>query len=637
MDTQKTKIRIGLVCVAFLAATVVLIMLSGGGKFRVFHSDYEIYVLMKQAPMLNENSPVYKNGVEIGRVTRVELVNNDREVKITVRIRSNVKLYTDEECNLSLNLLGQSTLNFTPQITEPLPGEPEPTVLEPKSTIAGVKPIDLGQLADSLQSDATKALHSMSNVADKVSTSFGIINQILGTPEEVALKQKRLEEMINRAAETMTAINRVLVGVDKLINDPDIQNGIRASSTELPGVIDEGRKLMANINGMTDSIATMLRQVDGTIGKIDQNLDNFTQFTESLGENGPQFLEALVSAADEFDKSMAQLYEFARSLNNPDGSFGQLLNDPEFFQMLKSTVKKAEQTSKNIERITVQLQPILQDVNVFANKLARQPGLLGLQGLFDKSPPTKGIPDAYSYPWQYGRNNGIPHQQSERIQLFRPQSWPLGLPQYRNEPVLQQNRYASQVIDLPDSPYYDGGYYDDFAPIGMYDEPPQPESVVYPLGMGAALPRPATGMGAALLRPATSDQVPQIAPPNRVVIIPVQTERLQASGVRSQELASRNGSNISPEARNTLTLEIDFTPEPAFVPPAQQHVPPAQQHGPVRLASGNTSPAPPIIQPFHGKTETEQTAPQVVQTSGTIPAKPVGHSEFHLPSFAPVY
>ena len=590
---------------AFLAATVVLVMLFGGGKMpKIFSSDYEIYVLLKQAPMLSENSPVYKNGVEIGRVTRVELFNQDREVKITARIKSNIKLYTDEECNLSLNLLGQSTLNFTPRITDSLPNLPQPEEIAPQSTIYGVTPIDLLRVADSLQNDVTMALRSMANVADEVKTSFGAINEFLGTPEEMAIKQKRLEQMVDHAAETMTAINRVLVGVDKLINDPDIQQGIRASSTELPGIIDEGKKLMANINGMTDSFAKLLLQVDGTISKIDGNLDNFTQFTESLGDNGPQFLEALASAAEEFDRSMAQLSEFARSLNNPGGSIGQLLNDPEFFQTLKSTVKNADQTVKNFERITVQLQPILQDVNVFSDKIAREPGLLGVKGVLTKSPPTKGIPDAYSYPWQYGRNSGIPHQQSERIRLLRPQSWPLGMPHYRNEPVPQQNRYAAQVIDLPDSPYDDGENYDFITPMEMYYESPQPEPVAYPL----------------------SNRVSQGTPHRRVVIVPVQASdiRHQDSGIRIQEQVA----NTSPETRslksevlNTMTLEIDFTPAPS--------------NEPVRLASGNTSAPPPITQPFHRKTE--QSAAQVVQTSGTIPAKPMTGSEFHIPSFVPAF
>ena len=579
MDSQHIKIRIGLACAVFLVATVVLVMLFGGGKMpRLFSSDYEIYVLLKQAPMLNENSPISKNGVEIGRVTRVRLVDDDRMVEITARIKGNVKLYTNEDCNLSLNLLGQSTLNFMPRTDEPL-GE----VLAAKSTIHGVTPIDLMRVADALQSDASKALRSMTDVANEMKVVLGVINQVLGSPEEVAQKLKRLEDMAERAAQMITVGNSVLSSVNELISDQEIKEGIKVSTTQLPAVIAEGKKLMARFNEVSDQIVPLLKRMDGTIGKVDLNLDNIAQFTEALGENGPQIAESLTIAAQQFEVSLTQLSEFSRSLNNPDGSIGQLLGDPEFFQSLSSTIRNADRTIKNMERITVLMQPILQDVNVFTDKIAREPGQLGLKGLVSKNPPTKGLPNAYATPWQPVPNGGI-LQQSERIQLIRPRNWPLGVQQfqYRNEPVPLQNRYASQVIDLPDSPYDDADFGLPTSLFGVYDEAAMPiPEVRRPESEARSLP--------------LSYQTPQIASRNRVVIVPM------------------NVPSTSPEVRSTTTLEIDFTPINVL---------------PVRLASGSVATTPPIIQPLHGKSE--PAPPQNV-------VQPVQRSEIKIPTFQPTF
>ena len=536
--------------------------------------------------MLSENSPVYKNGVEIGRVTRVRLVKDDRMVEITARINGATKLYTDEDCNLSLNLLGQSTLNFIPKADQPH-GE----VLPAKSTIYGVTPIDLMRVADALQSDASKALHSVAEVADEIKVSLGVINRIIGTPEEVVQKQQRLEEMVERAAKTMTLINSVLGSVNELISDREIKEGIKVSTTQLPGIIDEGKKLMAKFNAMSDQLAPLLKSVENTIGKVDTNLDNILQLTEALGENGPQIMEALATAAQEFEGGLAQLSEFARSLNNPDGSIGQLLGDPEFFQSLNSTIKNANRTIKNIERITVQVQPILHDVNVFSDKIAREPGLLGLKGAFDRSPPTKGIPDAYANPWQLSRNSGIPQQQSERIRLIRPRNWPFGVQQYRNEPVPQQNRYATQVIDLPDSPFDDGGY-DYTVPMETYYESLSPEPVSYAL----------------------KSQIPQR---DRVVVLPVQ---VVASHHAEPVKAPASWVHAPPSATRSSLLEIDFSPDKA---------------SPLRLASGNVSTAPPIIQPLHGKSE--QTRPQGNRSQEATITKPERLQEIKVPNFQPTF
>jgi phospholipid/cholesterol/gamma-HCH transport system substrate-binding protein len=445
MELQQVKIRIGLVCVVFLISTAALVMLFGGGKMpRFFSSDYEIYILFPQAPMLSENSPVCKNGVKIGVVTDVRLADNDRKVEITARIQGDVKLYTNEECRLQLNLLGQSTLNFTPK-KEDERGE----VLAAKSTIEGVNPIDLLEMAGDLQGDVSLALRSITSAASELTGTFNNINQIIGPPEEVARKQRRLEQMVDQAASTMTAVNRVLASVDELISDPGVKQGIKSSSTQLPVIIDEAKILMANINQMTTDMKTLLARADGTIGKVDQNLNNISKFTESLGVTGPQFIDVLSGVAQNFETTAEQLSKFSHSLNNPDGSVGQLINDPEFFQSLNRTVK-------NIEQVTRQLQPILRDANVFSDKIARQPSLLGLRGVFDKSPPVKGLPNAFPDSWEYGARSAdssqtIPYQ-TERIRWIRPPQSrllpPAGRQYFRNEPI-QQHRFASQVIDLP--------------------------------------------------------------------------------------------------------------------------------------------------------------------------------------------
>ncbi|MDR1385081.1 MAG: MlaD family protein [Planctomycetaceae bacterium] len=450
MELQRVKIRIGLVCVVFLISTAVLVMLFGGGKMpRFFSSDYEIYVLFPQAPMLSENSPVYKNGVKIGVVTSVRLVDDDRKVEITARIQGGVKLYTNEECRLNLNLLGQSTLNFNPKKD----GEDRGEAIAAKSTIEGVNPIDLLEMAGDLQGDVSSALRSITSAASELTGTFNNINRIIGTPEEVNRKQQRLEQIVDQAATTMTAVNRVLASVDELISDPEIKQGIKTSSTQLPTIIDEAKILMTNINQMTADMKTLLARADGTMGKVDQNLNNISKFTESLGDVGPQFIDALSGVAQNFEVTAAQLSKFSQSLNNPDGSIGQLINDPEFFQSLNHTVK-------NVEQVTRQLQPILRDVNVFSDKIARQPSLLGLRGVFEKSPPIKGLPNAFPDSWEYSNQSANSSQatlyQTERIRWIRPPQsrfLPLERQYFRNEPI-QQHRFASQVIDLPPTANY---------------------------------------------------------------------------------------------------------------------------------------------------------------------------------------
>lgn len=602
MDNQQVKIRIGLVCVGFLIATVVLIMLFGGGKMpRFFSSDYEIFVVLPQAPMLSENSPVYKNGVEIGRVTKIQLVDEDRKVEITARIHGNIKLYTNEECQLSLNLLGQSSLNFTPKPDVPL-GE----VLAKGVRIDGVTPIDLLAVADTLQSDVSKALHNISAAAEQLTQSFNKINQMIGSPEEVARKQQRLERMVDQADITMTSVNSVLKSVDELISDPEIKEGIKISSTQLPGVIDEGKKLMANINTMTTKIDGLLQKADATFGKVDSNLDNLSSFTESLGSDGSQILESLADIMEQFKNAATQLDDFAMALNSPDGSLGRLINDPEFFHSLNNTIKNANRTIQNIERITVQVQPILKDVNVFSDKIAREPGQLGLKGLLDKSPPVKGIPDAYAGPWGT-LNNGMPQQQSERIMLQRtPLSklFPFGTQQYRNEPMPQQSRYASQVIDLPDDMRYDATPIYDGYPVREYYESPSAFPENYPVGAQLP-PQPHRVRIMPLQQSAIPQNPPLVAPQyvNETAAAPVMPPTREPTWTRGEQV----------DAMASLEIGFDSVAEPALQSPQ-----------PLRLASGDAFGESKIV-------------PASAMIPVVIPAEKENRAKNEIPSFTPIF
>ena len=65
-------------------------------------------------------------------------------------------------------------------------------------------------------------------------------------------------------------------------------------------------------------------------------------------------------------------------MNNPEGSLGRLTRDPRLYENI------AEAT-ENINCLTRDLRPILDDVRVFTDKIARDPGRLGVRGVFQKN------------------------------------------------------------------------------------------------------------------------------------------------------------------------------------------------------------------------------------------------------------
>jgi phospholipid/cholesterol/gamma-HCH transport system substrate-binding protein len=71
------------------------------------------------------------------------------------------------------------------------------------------------------------------------------------------------------------------------------------------------------------------------------------------------------------------LEELSQGLKNPDSTVNRLINDTHMYHKLDSA-------ATNIEALTRQLRPIVDDARVFADKIARNPNRLGVQGALDK-------------------------------------------------------------------------------------------------------------------------------------------------------------------------------------------------------------------------------------------------------------
>ena len=81
---------------------------------------------------------------------------------------------------------------------------------------------------------------------------------------------------------------------------------------------------------------------------------------------------------------MVQVESFGETLNNSDGTLKQLLNDDELYWRIRRTVE-------NIEEASARVRPILDDVRIFSDKIARDPRQLGVRGAISQRPSGAGV------------------------------------------------------------------------------------------------------------------------------------------------------------------------------------------------------------------------------------------------------
>ncbi len=115
---------------------------------------------------------------------------------------------------------------------------------------------------------------------------------------------------------------------------------------------------------------------------VQQNLKNLEGLTKPLGQRGETLVQRMTDGTDKLNQVMDEMLRFSRSLNDPDNALGQLVNNPELVRHLTRAVK-------NIDDLTRQLKPILDDARVFSDKIARHPEVLGVRGAIKPSPGIK--------------------------------------------------------------------------------------------------------------------------------------------------------------------------------------------------------------------------------------------------------
>jgi small-conductance mechanosensitive channel len=111
---------------------------------------------------------------------------------------------------------------------------------------------------------------------------------------------------------------------------------------------------------------------------------NIEKFTEPLGERGPELVEQVLNSFANLDATLQQITQFGDMVNNSDGSLRRLIEDDELYFQVKRTLG-------NIEQATVRVRPILDDVRIFTDKVARDPSQLGVKGALSTRPGGLGL------------------------------------------------------------------------------------------------------------------------------------------------------------------------------------------------------------------------------------------------------
>ena len=370
MDDKVVKFRVGVVVLATMILLAIMIMLFNDvGSF--WTGTYTLYIHFPEAPGVAAETPVRKDGILIGKVTRVRFADDDPGfhtvggVIVTISVNADRRIHTNERCTISTSLIGDAVLQF-------VPGGPHPSAefLTDGAYLQGTVAANPLQLLTNLEGNIGEAINSVAGAGNDIGLLARRLNGMLDTNgDQLGRIINKTERAIDSFQQTMHGINGVLGYPDTVVLD---ENGQPVPGA-MPGEPAElGKQLVTLPQLMTETRDAVL-EMRAAIETANRNMANLERFTAPLGDNGAQLITKVDSAAGHLDELLEQFVMFGQALNRQEGTIGLLMKDPELYRHLNAA-------ACNIEKITRELQPIIKDARAFADKIARHPEKIGLGG-----------------------------------------------------------------------------------------------------------------------------------------------------------------------------------------------------------------------------------------------------------------
>lgn len=351
MSDRQLQFRMGLfVIVAF--GLIALMVFQFGELTSLWQKSYQLAVHFESATGVHAGSPVKMSGLTIGEVREVALDESRGGVGVILDIQERYLLRADAKAILATSLLGDSVIEFTPGTKSQR--------LEPGTLLEGQMPLDPLSIVSRLDSKLTVSMASFEQTSTEWRKVAENINGLVDT------NRGNLNEVVERAATalheftiTMQEAKQTLQSTNKVFADPQTQESLRQTLAALPKLANE-----------TQQTIVLARR---TLESAQKNFDNLQDVTDPLAKSAGALMAKLNRSLTNLDTLSVELAELSKLAASEDGSLRKIATDPELYRNLNRSAESLSILLNNLE-------PVVRDVHIFTDKVARHPELLGVSG-----------------------------------------------------------------------------------------------------------------------------------------------------------------------------------------------------------------------------------------------------------------
>jgi phospholipid/cholesterol/gamma-HCH transport system substrate-binding protein len=352
MEDSNREFQVGLMVIAAMIAIVIMVF-RFGDIGQTLKPGMQVDLILPSAAGVIPQTPVHMRGIPIGRVRDVQLLPSGQGVRIGIRIDPGFSFPSDSTALVSRSLLGDA-------VVEIQPGDGEQPI-QPADQIAGQPAGDPMAVVANMEQRVSATLASFEQTGAEWSRLAANLNRMLESrgPDGVnTLEQTSLA--LKQFTQTMVAAEETLASASSLFNDPEYQKQLRNTMTALPELLNETR--------------TTLSSVHQVVNRMDTTVATIHNATAPLAQHSDQLVTNLAKSLQNVQSMTRDLASVSRVMNQEDGSLRRLMTDPSMYRNL-------DHTAASLSALLQNLKPVIADLQVFSDKIARHPELLGVRGV----------------------------------------------------------------------------------------------------------------------------------------------------------------------------------------------------------------------------------------------------------------
>ena len=283
--------------VGILAVVAIAILILGYSFLRgndVFSREITLYTTYDRVDGLTESKPILVNGYQVGRVSKMELLQDGR-IRTEFKVKRDYAVPINTVAMLSsTDLLGGKAIVFElgDSAVYAKNGDELPAGIQ-KNIMEQVEPIQ--KKAQDIAAVLDSVLNSINNT---INVDF----------------QRDFNRSINSIANSLQNLEGI--------------------TRQLDGLVVSERNRISDIVGNVESITSNLKENNERIGNVLANLDSITDQVAKA-----DFAQTITSA----NKAMADFQSITDRINQGQGSIGLLLNDEQLYDNLNLASKNLEE------------------------------------------------------------------------------------------------------------------------------------------------------------------------------------------------------------------------------------------------------------------------------------------------------